>query len=330
MRAHGFTPAGSGSLPLCAVSVDVDPIPCYYRIHGLAAQAPRELRDLVTRRALPRFGDLFERRGIAATFFVVAEDIDAGALGPMARGARAHYAALVRAGHELGSHSYSHPYDLARWPYARAQVEIARAHDLVGELAGRVRGFRAPGYDLSPAMVEELLRLGYLYDSSIFPAPGYYAAKAAVMAAMRATGRRSGAVLTNPRALLAPASPYRPAARAPWRRGDAALIELPVAVTPFLRAPAIGTSLILAPDWLRRRLVAAMGRRGFFNLELHGIDLIDAEEDGVPGQLVARQPDLRRPLAHKLAALESVLDQVQAGFEMARLVDLAERWSGEL
>ena len=47
-----------------------------------------------------------------------------------------------------------------------------------------VRGFRAPGYDVSPAMLDTLARLGYRYDSSIFPAPGYYAAKAAVMAAL--------------------------------------------------------------------------------------------------------------------------------------------------
>jgi hypothetical protein len=70
-----------------------------------------------------------------------------------------------------------------------------------------------------------------------------------------------------------------------------------------------------------------MRARGFFNLELHGIDLIDAEEDGIPGQLVARQPDLRLPLARKRAALEAVLDQVQSSFQIGRLGDLAERWS---
>ncbi len=316
--------ASARPAPICAVSIDVDPIPCYYRIHGLGA-APPELRDLVARRALPRFAELLERRGIAATFFVVAQDIDGAALGETARAARARYGELVRAGHELGSHSYSHPYDLARWPAASARGEIARAHDLVGELAGEVRGFRAPGYDLSPAMLEELLRLGYLYDSSIFPAPGYYALKALIMAAMRAAGRTSGAVMTDPRALAAPASPYRPSAVAPWRRGRAGLVELPIAVTPLVRAPAIGTSLLLAPGWLRRRLVAGMRRRGFFTLELHGIDLIDAEEDRVPAQLVARQPDLRLPLARKRAALDSVLAEVQESFQMARLGDLAAR-----
>ena len=317
--------------PVCAISIDVDPLPCYYQIHGLGyATAPPALRDVVTRRALPRFAELFARRGLAATFFVVGEDLDVSVLGARARAARAMYGDLSRDGHELGNHSYSHPYDLARWPGERAGEEVTRAHELIGEVGGRVRGFRAPGYDLSAALLGELERLGYAYDSSIFPAPGYYAAKAAVMAALLAAGRPSGAVLTDPRALVAPGQPYRPARTAPWRRGDSALLELPVAVTPYLRAPAIGTSLLLAPGWLRMRLVGAMRRRGFFNLELHGIDLIDAEEDGIPGELVARQPDLRSPLARKREALESVLDQVQRQFAIARLCDLADRWATEL
>ena len=315
--------------PVCAVSIDVDPLPCYYRIHGLG-DAPRELRDVVARRALPRFAELLAARGVPATFFVVAEDLDVAAGGGSARAARARYAELARAGHELGNHSYSHPYDLARHGRVSAREEIGRAHELIGEVGGRPVGFRAPGYDVSPAMMEELARLGYVYDSSIFPAPAYYAAKAAVMAALAARGQPSGAVMTDPRALVAPAAPYRPSPRAPWRRGRGPVLELPVAVTPFLRAPAIGTSLLLAPGWLRRQLIAAMRRRGFFNLELHGIDLCDAEEDGIPGQLVARQPDLRVPLARKRAALEEVLDAVQAGFQMARLRDLAERWATSL
>jgi hypothetical protein len=317
------------SAPVCAVSIDVDPLPCYYRIHGLGP-APRELRDLVARRALPRFRELLAARGIAATFFVVGEDLDIGTGGASARAVRALYAELARDGHELGNHSYSHPYDLARLGRVTARAELERAHDLIGEVGGRPVGFRAPGYDVSPAMMEELARLDYTYDSSIFPAPAYYAAKAAVMAALAVAGRPSGAVLTDPRALVAPARPYRPSPRAPWRRGSAPLIELPVAVTPVVRAPAIGTSLLLAPPWLRRQLVAAMGRRDFFNLELHGIDLCDAEEDGIPGQLVARQPDLRVPLARKRAALEAVLDAVQRGFQIGRLRDLAERWSPSL
>jgi len=308
---------------LCSLSIDLDPIGCYYRIHGLG-EPPAELADLVLERCLPRFLDLFERRGIRATLFVVGADIDPEARGDAARAARSWLASAAADGHELGNHSYSHRYELARLGRPEVSDEIERAHRLISELAGApVRGFRAPGYDLSPLMVDELMRLGYLYDSSIFPAPGYYAAKAAIMGMMAATGRSSGAVLTDPRALLAPARPYRPAPGAPWRRGQASIVELPIAVTPLARIPAIGTSLLLAPHWLRARWLEAMRRRHFFNLELHGVDLADAEEDGVPGELCAREPALRAPLERKLRALEASLDRLAGEYDFVPLCDAA-------
>jgi len=85
------------------------------------------------------------------------------------------------------------------------------------------------------------------------------------------------------------------------------VVELPIAVTPWARVPAIGTSLILAPAWVRERALASMRKRRLFNLELHGIDLIDAELDGIPGELVARQADLRVPLDRKVEALDQIL-----------------------
>ena len=86
----------------------------------------------------------------------------------------------------------------------------------------------------------------------------------------------------------------------------------------------IGTSLITAPGWMRRRLVAAALREPFFNLELHGIDLCDAEGDQIPAALIARQPDLRRPLAAKLAALDATLGEVAAaGAGFQRLAEVA-------
>lgn len=294
--------------PTFAVSIDLDPIPCYYRIHALG-EPPGELRDVVLRRAVPRLAELFARHGVAATWFVVGEDLDPAAVGAeRAAAARDLLAARVAAGDELGNHSQRHHYDLARRPADDVAREIGECDQALRAITGRpVAGFRAPGYDLSPVMLADLAARGYRYDSSIFPAPGYYAAKLAVMAGLRVLGRPSGAVVTDPRALVAPTDPYRPAIAAPWRRGQAPVVELPIAVTPFARTPAIGTSLLLAPRWLRHHWLGAMRRRAFFNLELHGIDLCDAEIDGIPGELCARQPDLRRSLDEKATVLDELL-----------------------
>lgn len=312
--------------PPCAISIDLDGLACYYRIHGLGAFPP-ELEHVILERALPRAAKLFAARGIHVTWFVVGRDADA-ALAVPDRAARAANAArlgaLAAAGDELGNHSYSHPYELARLSPAEVDAEIAGGDRVLRAITGTgPRGFRAPGYDVSATMLDALARLGYRYDSSVFPAPGYYAAKAAVMAALAVLRRPSGAVMTDPRLLSAPSEPYRPAMTAPWRRGQAPLVELPIAVTPWLRVPAIGTSLLLAPGLVRRRVLAAMRGRAFFNFELHGIDFADAEKDGIPGELVAHQPDLRVPVATKLARLETILDELAATWELVTLASVA-------
>src|SRR5262249_56842559 len=109
--------------------------------------------------------------------------------------------------------------------------------------------------------------------------------KAGVMAALALLGRKSGAVMTNPRALFAPADPYRPDPRAPWRRGQATVVELPIAVTPGWRIPAIGTNLLLAPAPLRRRWLDAPERRKVFNFELPRVHLCAPDADGAPAPL---------------------------------------------
>jgi peptidoglycan/xylan/chitin deacetylase (PgdA/CDA1 family) len=306
-----------------SVSVDLDPVECYWRIHALPGAPPERARHAILRRCLPRFAELFARHGARATFFVVARDLEEDAEG------RALLAQLARDGHELANHTYSHPYDLVRQPSDAIGREIDRAHGLIGACAGGAPcGFRAPGYAISSELLDLLRARRYRYDSSAFPSLPYYGAKVAVMGAMRLVGRKSGSMLDTPRVLAAPRAPYVPAAGAPYRSAPAAaagadagaLVELPMAVTALARLPVIGTSLVTAPSWMRRHLIAAATRAPFFNLELHGIDLADADADEIPPALVARQPDLRRPLAHKLAALDETLAAATAaGARFARL-----------
>jgi peptidoglycan-N-acetylglucosamine deacetylase len=308
-----------------AISIDLDGLACYYRIHGLG-EPPAELEHVILERALPRAAALFARHGLRVTWFVIGRDVDVDRVGPDREVRVAHaerLRTLARGGDELANHSYSHPYALARLPPAELVAEIASCDRVLRAIARPVKGFRSPGYDVSPAMLDALATLGYRYDSSLFPAPGYYAAKVAVIAALRVLGRTSGAVLVDPRSLTAPAEPYRPAMTAPWRRGQAPLVELPIAVTPWARVPAIGTSLLLAPPWLRRRLLDAMARRRVFNLELHGIDFVDADKDGIPGELVARQPDLRLSIDDKLARFEQILDDITARWQVVTLAEVA-------
>jgi peptidoglycan-N-acetylglucosamine deacetylase len=307
--------------PIVSVTVDLDSIECYFRIHALSGGPPDEVRHVILRQCLPRLANLFSRHGIRATWFVVGQDLEEDGEG------RGLLAELAKAGHELASHTHTHPYDLVRLPREQIAGEIDRAHAAITAVAGRPPvGFRAPGYEISADVIDRLCQRGYRYDSSTFPAIPYYLAKAAVMGMIRVAGRRSGSILGSPKVLGAPHEPYHPAVGAPYRRGDLPIVELPIAVTPWLRLPVIGTTLVMAPEWLRRRLVAGALSTRFFNLELHGIDLADAEADAFPAVLVGKQPDLRVPLARKLAALEATLEQARsAGASFLPLADAAEQ-----
>jgi len=290
------------TLSLASVSVDLDPLRCYHQIHGLGP-VPEQLTEVVLQRALPRFLEVFDRFGLASTLFVVGSDALDGMAGrPLLREA-------ARLGHELGNHSFGHPYDLSRGSESEIEHELVACEQILDELRGKpggVCGFRAPGYELSESLLSVLARLGFRYDSSVFPCPPYYLAKLAVLAKLRLQGRHSASIIGSPWQQLAPSQPYRPALQSPNRRGSAPLVELPVAVTPWLRLPAIGTFLLLSSP-LRKLLLHGMTAQPFFNLELHGIDLIDAQLDGIPPELVARQPDLQLPLWQKQAALVDIL-----------------------
>src|SRR5204863_1570294 len=93
---------------IASVSVDLDAVACYFRIHGLPGAPPEMARHAVLRRCLPRFAELFAEAGVKATFFVVGRDLVDDAEG------RARLAALAALGHELANHTFTHPYDLVR------------------------------------------------------------------------------------------------------------------------------------------------------------------------------------------------------------------------
>jgi len=304
---------------LCAISIDLDPLTAYYKIHGLG-DPPRQLRYTILRKALPRFEELLADAGVPATFFVVGQELE------RSEEARETVARMVEQGHELGNHTYSHPYDLNRLPEQVIDSQIGRAHELIRQVVGVEHapvGFRSPGYGITDKVLEVLSNRSYRYDSSMFPSPPYYLAKLGVMAAMFFRGHPSGSMVSDPRGLLCPADPYRPDPVRPWRRGQSPLVELPVAVLPFSRMPAIGTLLAVSPPWLRHYILDAMSRRPFFNLELHGIDLADAVADSIPTELAGRQPDLRVPFSDKRRLFLQSIKELKQSHNFVTLREVA-------
>ncbi|MCB9593414.1 MAG: polysaccharide deacetylase family protein [Sandaracinaceae bacterium] len=286
---------------LAALSVDLDEIGCYSAIYGLEPPTGDTARAIYAK-ALPRLRELFDDLGVRATFFAIGGDLDD------ARNAAA-LRALVEDGHEVANHSLSHLYDLSRRPRAKIRDEVLGGADAIERATGvRPVGFRAPGYTITDEVFDVLAELGVAYDSSVFPCPPYFGLKAAAIQWIRLRGRRSRSVVDDPRVLTASPNPYR-VGRPYWRRGRG-LVELPIGVSRGARLPYIGTTVVLAGPRGARLLTRAMVGRPLVSLELHGIDLSDADEDGL-GFLAPYQADLRRGVADKRAALRAAILELE-------------------
>ena len=307
---------------LASISVDLDSLPHYCRIHGLPESLlDARARGLVYTTAVPRLRALLADVGVPGTFFAIGEDVAADAHAARTLG-EAH-----AAGVEVASHSFSHDYALTRRAPAAILEDLQRA-DAVLEAATGARpvGFRAPGYTLNAALYQACARLGYRYGSSTFPALPYYAAKAAVMGVLSLVGRPSRAVLDSPRVLLAPTGPYRPDPAQPYARGTGPVLELPMTLLPGARLPFIGTFVTPLPAPAVRAAYLACRGTPFFNLELHALDVLGAE-DGIPAALVRQQRDLRVPVARKLARLRELFGWLRADYDVVTLRDAASRLS---
>lgn len=301
---------------LAAISVDLDEIPNYYAIHGLTPD--RAAATLVYDLAVPRLVSLSESLGAPLTLFAVGSDLERSASAAALRGARLK-------GAEMANHTLDHRYDLTRLTADEMRAQVFGGIDAIAVATGEEPiGFRAPGYTITGELFEVLREAEVAYDASVFPCPAYYAAKTAAIGLIALRGRTSRSIVDTPEVLFAPTRPYRIAD--PYWRVGSGLLEIPVQVTRGLRLPFIGTSVTLAgPD--RARLLAEMCvGEPLVNLELHGIDVLDAADGLEP--LRPHQPDVRVPKERKIAALEAVTDVLRrAGYAFVTMREAAAHFA---
>jgi len=78
--------------------------------------------------------------------------------------------AVVKAGHEIGHHSWAHvpPVNQSR---EQEEADLERANEAIRRLTNsKARGYRSPSWDLSLNTVDLLVKHGFIYDSSLMGA----------------------------------------------------------------------------------------------------------------------------------------------------------------
>ncbi len=301
-------------VPGC-VSIDMDTLSDYARGYGFSYD---RRPDPVYEVGLPRFLDALAERNIRATLFVIGRDAAVPAHAEVLRRA-------VEQGHELANHTMTHPRRLAALPDSEVRREVLLAHDVVSELRGSaVRGFRAPCYDISGAVIDVLMGLKYLYDSSVHPIALGPVIDLAVLIKSRFGIRewRPGTYVH----VFAPPAPYRLNPSRPWRpaaRGP--LVELPLSAVPWTRMPFYGTFVQATGMKRFHRDLRRLSRTNRpLNFHFHAVELVGLDDPGVDGRL-AVHPGLARPVAEKRADVHDMLDSFTSHYEMMTLEDLATR-----
>lgn len=306
---------------LAAISVDLDEIGCYSSIYGLKEPTGDAARAVYLH-AIPRYEALFDELNLAATFFVIGRDLAVPGNAEVIQ-------RLHERGHEIANHTFGHRYDFSRLSRAQMSHEVRAGAEAIERATGRApTGFRAPGYTINDTAFQVLEELGVSYDSSVFPCPAYFGAKAAAITSIgvRAKlgfGKPSHSIVDTPKVLTAPADPYR--VGTPFWTVGQGLTEMPIGVTRVGRLPFIGTSVVLPRPAVADGLARAMIGRPFINLELHGIDASDGDLDGI-GPLAQRLPELKRSADHKLQNLRVVVRRLEAaGYHFVTLESAAAK-----
>jgi len=291
----------SDARPVATISVDVDPVDLHligYGFRGLPADP--QVYDV----ALPRLAELFSRCGVRATFFAVGRD--AAARGPA-------LAALARDGHEVASHSFTHPLAFASLGDEGMRDELTRTRAEIEAAIGRaVVGYRSPGFDMDRNALRVLSECGYRYDASAYPTPLLFPAR--VLLALKS--RDPAAVFR-----LKPwpfSYDRRPSV---YRFGERTLHEFPASVTPGLRLPIYHTLRYSLADARYESALDGFVRRGEpLSYLLHAVDALGLSEDRVDPRL-APHPGMERPLAAKLDLLERSLRSITQRFAVTTFED---------
>jgi polysaccharide deacetylase family protein (PEP-CTERM system associated) len=145
-----------------AFTVDVED---YFHVAALASAISRDTwsqREYRVERNTESLLELLAERGVYGTFFV---------LGWVAERSPGLVRRIAAAGHEIACHGYSHEL-IYRQSRQEFREEAARAKGLLEEATGQaVLGYRAASFSIVRETLwalDELIDLGFRYDSSIF------------------------------------------------------------------------------------------------------------------------------------------------------------------
>ncbi|MCK4821501.1 polysaccharide deacetylase family protein, partial [bacterium] len=215
-------------MKVCSVTVDVDSLSSNLKGFGLKKS---EYSYHEFERGIETVLEFFAVYNVRATFFFVAKDLQ------IDKNARLIPKVADR-GHEIASHSYSHPQGFRFISSEQKEYELRESKRILEEISGEeVIGSRSPGWNISDDTLPILRSTGYRYDSSVFPTSIAWILKLLHYWEMRKRDRMTRTTLGHLYYALSPTTPYRASERRLGLPGSSDFIEFPVQVAGFFRMP---------------------------------------------------------------------------------------------
>ncbi len=227
---------------------------------------------------VPRSLEFLAERNLNITYFIVGQDA-----------AREENTDAIRqiadAKHEIGNHSFRHEPWLHLYSKAELAEEFERTENALIKVTGQLpKGFRGPGYSLSPTVLEVLAERNYEYDCSTLPtyiaplARAYYFFKSPEMSDEEREKRKKlfGKFSDGFQSL----KPYK------WQIGEKTLTEIPVTTLPVFKTPIHFSYLlylatfseIAAKTYFKTALRFCVLNKIAPSLLLHPLDFLDGTD----------------------------------------------------
>lgn len=300
--------------PIASLSLDLDNKWSYMKTHGDSGwESFPSYLDIV----VPRVLRFLKERDLSITFFIVGQD---------AALEKNHevLSQIPKAGHEVGNHSFNHEPWLHLYSRDELDEEFIRSEAAIAEATGEMpKGFRGPGFSLSPTVLEVLTERGYDYDCSTFPtfiaplARAYYFFNAVEMSEKEKEKRKLlfGKFSDG----FAPLKPYRLIVN------QRSIIEIPVTTLPIAKTPihlsyliylsTFSKSVALAYWKTAIRLCKAKGIQP--SILLHPLDFMTADD----APELSFFPGMRLSIENKIELVSETIGALSRHFDIVSMAD---------
>lgn len=300
---------GKNNKPLCSLSLDLDNLWSYLRIHGDNGwkNYPSYLDIFV-----PHVIKVLNELQIKITFFIVGKDASIEK--------NFDYLKMIADnGHTIGNHSFNHESWLHLYTKDQIRKEIVIAEEYIERVTDKKpNGFRGPGFSWSYDLLETLIDNKYLYDAStlptfIGPLARMYYFKTSNLSKEERKDRKE--LFGNFSDVFRPLKPYY------WNiNSDINILEIPVSTIPFLRTPFHLSYLIylnnISPLLMNNYLRTAINFCKISKTEpsflLHPLDLIGGDQISQ----LAFFPGMNVKSSEKINLFMKVINQLRQNFNI--------------